>query len=569
MRHTGFSMILKIRDKFLLSIVTLLSLSIGAAAYYQANESRQARIEDLGKKAAQLSDIYANAIALPVWDFNVDTVRSIIASLQKDDDFLSVEVRDANFKEIVSLQAAVKSAAGQTAIERGIVYMDRGQEKVIGSIRIVFSQARAEREAAAAVCDALVLGTIQIGVASLVVIIAATVLLRALGSLTAVALKLSDGQYDLTVPALHRRDEVGQLARVMDQLRLSSIERLRLQEENRRAQERENAQKIADMEARERQERQEEARRRAEAEEQSLIVDAVAEATAALADGDIGYRIRRDFPPAYAGIRDNYNRAVEKIAGIVGNIASSTAAVTEGMQQIMDGTQDLAQRTESQASSLEQTAAAMSQVTATVKANTSTARRANQLAAEARGVAEQGGTVTGQMAQAMEQIETSAGRVVDIIGLIDEIAFQTNLLALNASVEAARAGDAGKGFAVVAQEVRSLAQRSSSASSEIKALIAASNGHVKTGVQLVQRAGDSLGDIRKAVEEVSRLVSEIAGASEEQTAALEEVNGAVVSIDELTQRNGALVEEITASTQAIAKQTTELRDLVGVFRART
>ncbi len=224
----------------------------------------------------------------------------------------------------------------------------------------------------------------------------------------------------------------------------------------------------------------------------------------------------------------------------------------EAAAEISTGSQDLASRTESQAASIEETAASMHEITATVKQNADNAQAASQLAAVARDAADKGGTVMGSVVTAMGQIEGSAAKISDIVGLIDEIAFQTNLLALNASVEAARAGEAGKGFAVVAQEVRALAQRSADASREIKTLITASNGQVREGGKLVGQAGESL--------------TEIVTASREQATGLEQVNTAVGSMDEMTQRNGALVEETSASAQSLSQQATQLAQLVSFFK---
>jgi len=208
----------------------------------------------------------------------------------------------------------------------------------------------------------------------------------------------------------------------------------------------------------------------------------------------------------------------------------------------------------------------MQEVTTTVKQNAENAQAANQLAATARDTAEKGSKVAEQTVDAMTQIEASAQKISEIVGLIDEIAFQTNLLALNASVEAARAGEAGKGFAVVAQEVRALAQRSANASRDIKSLIAASNGHVRSGAGLVGQAGQSLQDIVIAIKKVSDIVAEIAAASREQSTGLEQVNAAVTQMDELTQRNSALVEETSASAQALSNQAQELTEVVSFFR---
>jgi methyl-accepting chemotaxis protein len=247
-------------------------------------------------------------------------------------------------------------------------------------------------------------------------------------------------------------------------------------------------------------------------------------------------------------------------------LVQSAEAVHAAAGEIAAGSEDLSRRTESQASSLEQTAAAMHQVTATVKQNADNARAADQLAMAARDTAEKGGIVVGEAVAAMVGIETGAQKIADIVGLIDEIAFQTNLLALNASVEAARAGEAGKGFAVVAQEVRALAQRSASASKDIKTLIAASNAQVRSGSQLVGQAGGSLQDIVAAVKKVSDIVAEIAAASGEQARGLAEVNAAVAGMDEATQRNAALVEQTTASARALSGQAEDLSRLVGFFR---
>ncbi len=263
-----------------------------------------------------------------------------------------------------------------------------------------------------------------------------------------------------------------------------------------------------------------------------------------------------------AGVND----LVDTMTSIIRSIGTASTTIAAASSEISEGSQDLAQRTESQAASLEETAASMHEVTQTVKMNADNAQAANQLASVARDTAEKGGAVVQNAVAAVNDIENSAQKISDIIGLIDEIAFQTNLLALNASVEAARAGEAGKGFAVVAQEVRSLAQRSANASKDIKALIQTSNAQVKTGAQLVNQAGSSLTDIVSAIKKVSDIVAEIAAASREQSSGLEQINTAVASMDEMTQRNGALVEETSASAQSLSNQAQELQALVQRYR---
>jgi len=263
---------------------------------------------------------------------------------------------------------------------------------------------------------------------------------------------------------------------------------------------------------------------------------------------------------------EGVNDLLDGMSGIIADIkvASDTIAAASG--EISTGSQDLAQRTESQAASIEETAASMHEVTTTVKQNADNAQAASQLAVAARDTAQKGGQVVQDAVIAVTQIEESAAKISDIVGLIDEIAFQTNLLALNASVEAARAGEAGKGFAVVAQEVRALAQRSANASKDIKALINASNAQVKTGAGLVNQAGSSLTEIVSGVKKVADIVAEIAAASREQSTGLEQINTAVGSMDEMTQRNGALVEETSAAAQSLANQAGELAALVQRYR---
>jgi methyl-accepting chemotaxis protein len=296
------------------------------------------------------------------------------------------------------------------------------------------------------------------------------------------------------------------------------------------------------------------------------VTGEIATVTGSMAQGDLTNDIRGDYHGVFGRLKTGVNDMAAKLREIAGELNQSAAAVNEAAAEISTGSQDLAQRTESQAASIEETAASMHEITATVKQNADNAQAASQLAEVARGAADKGGAVMSNVVTAMGQIEGSAAKISDIVGLIDEIAFQTNLLALNASVEAARAGEAGKGFAVVAQEVRALAQRSADASREIKTLITASNGQVREGGKLVSQAGESLTEIVGAVKKVTDIVSEIASASREQATGLEQINTAVGSMDEMTQRNGALVEETSASAQALSQQASQLAQLVSFFR---
>ncbi|WP_430397836.1 methyl-accepting chemotaxis protein [Ferrovibrio sp.] len=298
-----------------------------------------------------------------------------------------------------------------------------------------------------------------------------------------------------------------------------------------------------------------------------LMRKAVDKVIAAARANDLTQRI--DIAELNGDIRElcqGINELLDSTSDVIRALKVASEAIATSTDEISAGSRDMASRTESQAASIEQTAAAMHQITATVRQNADNAQAANQLSQAARETGERGGVVVNDAVAAVSRIEDSARRISDIVGLIDEIAFQTNLLALNASVEAARAGEAGKGFAVVAQEVRALAQRSASASKDIKGLISESNAQVKSGAELVGRTGTALHEILSAIKKVSDIVAEISAASREQSTGLEQVNTAVTSMDELTQRNGALIEESAASAQALADQAAKLAALVQSYR---
>jgi methyl-accepting chemotaxis protein len=256
----------------------------------------------------------------------------------------------------------------------------------------------------------------------------------------------------------------------------------------------------------------------------------------------------------------------DSLGMVVGKVRSSAESVVAASSEIAAGNLDLSSRTEQQASSLEETASSMEEMTSTVKQNADNARQANQLAGSASDVAVRGGVMVSRVVDTMASINEASKKIVDIIGVIDGIAFQTNILALNAAVEAARAGEQGRGFAVVASEVRSLAQRSAAAAKEIKTLIGDSVEKVDTGAKLVDQAGTTMQEIVDSVRRVTDIIGEITAASQEQTSGIEQINQAISQMDQVTQQNASLVEEAAAAAASMQEQARELVDVVSAFK---
>jgi len=285
-----------------------------------------------------------------------------------------------------------------------------------------------------------------------------------------------------------------------------------------------------------------------------------------VADGDLTSRIEVTSGDETGQLLQALKDMNESLSRIVGEVRSTTDSISTAASEIAFGNNDLSQRTEQQASSLEETASSMEELTSTVKQNAENAKHANQLAATASDIAVKGGQVVGEVVHTMASISTSSKKIVDIISVIEGIAFQTNILALNAAVEAARAGEQGRGFAVVASEVRNLAQRSAAAAKEIKTLIGDSVDKVDAGSKQVDQAGATMSEIVTAVKRVTDIMAEIAAASDEQSSGIEEVNQAIVQMDNVTQQNAALVEEAAAAAESMQQQANALYVAVSVFK---
>jgi methyl-accepting chemotaxis protein len=378
---------------------------------------------------------------------------------------------------------------------------------------------------------------------------------RPVTAMATVMRRLAAGDNAVEIPALGRKDEVGEMAGAVSAFRDAAIEKLRLEGLT-------TEQAQAAEEAR----RRHEAGQAAAAQDQRLVVATLADALRKLSDGDLSHRLTSAFPAEYEALRADFNHAIDGLDQAMGVIGGATSNVRAGAADISQAADDLSRRTEQQAASLEETAAALDQITATVRGTADGASRATQAVSTARAEARQSEQVVADAIAAMERIERSAGEIGQIIGVIDEIAFQTNLLALNAGVEAARAGDSGKGFAVVAQEVRALAQRSAEAARDIKSLIAASTSQVETGVALVGRAGRALERIASQVAEIDAVVVAISASAQQEAAGLVEVNVAMGQMDHTTQQNAAMVEQTTAASHGLAREMSHLQALIRRFR---
>jgi methyl-accepting chemotaxis protein len=285
-----------------------------------------------------------------------------------------------------------------------------------------------------------------------------------------------------------------------------------------------------------------------------------------LATGDLSRGIEQQYSGVFGRLAQDANATLAQLRDLIQRLQEASHAIDTAAREIAQGNADLSGRTEQQAASLQETASSMEELTSTVRQNAENARQANQLAIGASDVATRGGEVVGQVVRTMGEINDSSRKIVEIISVIDGIAFQTNILALNAAVEAARAGEQGRGFAVVATEVRNLAQRSAAAAKEIKGLISDSVSRVDGGSKLVEQAGRTMEEIVTAVKRVTDIMSEISAASLEQSSGIEQVNQAVTQMDEVTQQNAALVEQAAAAAESLREQAGTLAQSVAVFK---
>ncbi|QPB18943.1 methyl-accepting chemotaxis protein [Rhizobium sp. 007] len=585
-----------IRTKILTVVIPLCVIGIGAAASLSIRfKSADAAYSDFiardNAAAIQLARVTGNLVNLPYTAYQATAYEptdpafnTIIEFYQESVGHVRNRLRDAKTKlpeDAAELEAFISTAEqvislSGKAIELGTENRDEEARAILAKADAIMMPLRdgvvdmvnrhlkeidAGKDALAAETNAAIVTSLAvIGVAFLVGIVAALmIVLKGITNPIAVLRQrmasLAQGDTHAPVHGMHRKDEIGQMARAVATFRDNALERIRLEQE---------AEENRSLSEKERLDRERQKAR--EAADVKFAIDSLAAGLSKLSDGDVSYRIDEPFTASLDGVRNDFNTSAGKLQSALVRVAQNVRGIDADANEIKAAADDLANRTEQQATAVEETASALEQITTAVKDATARAREAGQLVARTRSGAEQSREVVRQAVMAMEKIAKSSGEIGSIIGVIDEIAFQTNLLALNAGVEAARAGEAGKGFAVVAQEVRELAQRSANAAKEIKALILTSNEQVRQGVHLVGNTGGALQTIVTEVQEINRNVAAIVESAQEQSAGLQQINTAVNQMDRDTQKNAAMVEESTAASHGLAREVASLNELLAQFR---
>ena len=437
---------------------------------------------------------------------------------------------------------------------------EEGIDALLATEQEELTQLNAASEATAQTTGVVILGGLLLSalLSGAIGMMLTRMIARPVNQMTDAMRRLAGGDKTIEVPAIGRKDEVGEMADAVQVFKDAAI-----------ALDKAAAEKVRLEAAAAEERKRNDAIRAATEKEQTEVVDALAGALERVAHGDLTCQVNNEFAGRYLKLRDDFNAAIRQLHEAMVLVSNSTTSITGGTNEISRAADDLSRRTETQAASLEETAAALDEITAAVSKTAAGASHANSTVSEARTEATRTGEIVGEAVRAMTEIEQSSRQIAQIIGVIDEIAFQTNLLALNAGVEAARAGEAGRGFAVVASEVRALAQRSADAAKEIKGLISTSTEQVETGVERINNAGDAISSIVAKVTEINGLVSEIAASAREQSLGLAEVNTAINQMDQVTQQNAAMVEETTAASRSLADEADDLGRLVGQFKVNS